>query len=164
MKIAILYVSKSGTTAHMAQVIAQGMTEIEGVEVGLFPLDGIDPDFVAESSCVVLGTPTYVGTLCGEMKDWLDVASRKLSLAGKLGGAFATADYLHGGGDVAVLAILNHLLVKGMLVYSGGGAWGKPYIHYGPVALKEQTAAAEAVFLVYGQRMAKKAMELFGNA
>ena len=164
MKIAIVYFSKSGTTAHMAEVIAQGMTEVPGVEVGIYPLDQIDSAFLAESSCVVFGTPTYMGTLCAEMKTWLDASGRKMDLSGKLGGAFATADYLHGGGDVAILAILNHLLVKGMLVYSGGGSWGRPFIHYGPVALKEQAAEAEPAFFAYGQRMAKKTMELFGNA
>jgi NAD(P)H dehydrogenase (quinone) len=163
MKTAVLYVSKSGTTRRMAEVIAQGLESVAGMEAGLFPVDAVDPDFLAESGCVIFGTPTYMGTLCAEMKDWLDVSGRKTDLSGKLGGAFATADYLHGGGDVAILAILGHLMVKGMLVYSGGGSWGKPYIHYGPVALKEHAAEVEPVFYAYGQRMAKKTMELFGN-
>ena len=50
---------------------------------------------------------------------------------------FATADYPQGGADTAILTIINHLMVKGMLVYSGGSALGQPFIHLGAVALKE---------------------------
>ena len=52
------------------------------------------------------------------MKVWLEGPARKCGLAGKIGGAFATADYLHGGGDLAVQEILKHLMVLGMLAVS----------------------------------------------
>ena len=77
------------------------------------------------------------------------------------GAVFATADFAQGGADVAIQSVLGHMLVKGMLVYSGGGAWGLPYIHLGAVALKENFEASKPMFRTFGERVAQKAKELF---
>ena len=94
--------------------------------------------------------------------------SADVKLAGKLGGAFSTQQYTHGGGDLVNQAILTFELVKGMLRYSGGGAWGKPNIHVGPVAVnanKEEHNGMEHYkdyfTYLFGQRFAGKAAELF---
>ena len=55
--------------------------------------------------------------MSGEVKLWFEKAARQYGLAGKLGGAFATADYVHGGGEIAIQAILEHMLVYGMVTY-----------------------------------------------
>ncbi len=82
-------------------------------------------------------------------------------LAGKLGGAFATADYIHGGADIAIQAILAHFMVLGMLAFSGGGSYGKPVIHFGPVAIKAQLDDFRETFTLYGQRLGRKTADLF---
>ena len=162
MKLSVLYFSRSGHTRDMAEEIVSGMNTVEGAQARAFPLDAVDADFLRESSCVVLGTPSYLACMAGPVKTWLDTESGKYGLAGKLGGAFATADYVHGGGDMAVQGILTHFMVRGMLVYSGGGSWGKPYIHLGPVAISDDLAKYASTFRAYGTRMASKALELFG--
>lgn len=162
MKMTVLYHSQSGTTQQMAQVIAEGMETVEGVEAKTFPLDGIDEAWTKESQCVVLGTPIYLATMSGAVKNWLDTESRKYALAGKVGGAFATADYLHGGAEIGIQSVLSHLMVMGMLTYSGGGSFGKPVIHLGPVALKGKLDESRETFHLYGQRMATKTKEIFG--
>lgn len=160
MKMTVAYYSKTGTTRQMAQVISEGMMLVEGVEAKTFPLEEIDEAWAKESKCIVLGTPIYMADMCGAMKNWLEGPCKKYALAGKLGGAFATADYLHGGGELGIQSLLVHMLVHGMLVYSGGGSCGKPVIHLGPVALKDDLEASKEVFRLYGQRMAAKAAEL----
>ncbi|NCE65815.1 flavodoxin [Pseudoflavonifractor sp. 524-17] len=162
MKLSVLYYSKSGNTKRMARAIGAGAQSVEGVEVGVFPLERVDQEFVKESACVLLGTPAYLASMAGTVKNWLEIQARSCSLAGKLGGAFATADYVHGGGDMAVQGILTHFMVLGMVVYSGGGSWGKPYIHLGPVAISEELERYRPIFTAYGERMAKKSKELFG--
>lgn len=162
MKLTVLYDSKSGNTKEMAAYVAEGMRCVEGADARCWPVDSPDMEFLKESRCVVLGTPTYLAGMSGTMKAWLEGAARKCGLAGKIGGAFATADYLHGGGDLAVQELLKHLMVHGMLVFSGGGSYGKPVIHLGPVALKEHLEESAPTFRLYGERMAKKAIELFG--
>lgn len=162
MKLSVLYYSRSGNTRSMAERIAEGMRKVPGVEAGVFALDAVDEAFVKESWCVVLGTPTYLASMAAAVKTWLDESARKYELAGKVGGAFATQDYPHGGADLAVQSILSHLLVMGMLVFSGGGSMGKPVIHLGPVALKDGLESYGDTFVIYGERMAKKTVELFG--
>ncbi|MDL2263105.1 hypothetical protein LJC31_00475 [Synergistaceae bacterium OttesenSCG-928-I11] len=162
MKMTVLYYSKSGNTKKMAGVIADAMSSVDGVEARAFPLDDVDETFVAESRCVVLGTPIYLASMAGAVKSWLDGPAMKLGLGGKIGGAFATANFLHGGAEIGIQSILSHMMVLGMLAYSGGGAFGPPPIHLGPVALGSELEKSEETFKLYGERMAKKTKELFG--
>lgn len=60
--------------------------------------------------------------------------------------------------------MLGMLLVKGMIVYSGGSAHGQPFIHHGPVALDavgNHYEESKQMFEIFGQRFAEKAKELF---
>ena len=135
MKFAIIYYSKTGHTREMAEVIARGLAAAGG-ETRFFSVEeAMDADYIDQCAGVIFGTPTYLANTCWQMKQWFDEGSRGIKLAGKLGGVFATAHYAQGGADVAIMTLLPHMLVKGMLVYSGGAAHGKPYIHLGPVAL-----------------------------
>lgn len=163
MKAIVLYESKTGHTQKMAEVIAKGMEKVEGVEAKTCAIEAVDLTWARESKCIVLGSPTYYANVSGAVKAFLEGCFRECAPVGKLGGAFATADYVHGGGDLGVTLILEHMLVYGMLVYSGGGAHGKPVVHLGPVAWSAHLEEFEEVFSLYGERMAKKALELFGK-
>ena len=158
--ISIIYYSKTGKTLDMAKEIEKGMKCIENIEVGIFEVDNIDYDFINESRAVIFGTPTYYANTCWQIKKWFD-ESWQFNLAGKIGGAFATANFQQGGADSAILTIINHLMVKGMLVYSGGSALGDPYIHLGPVALRDTFEESREMFRVFGKRIAEKCIELF---
>ena len=161
MKMTVLYFSKSGNTKRMADTIADGMNSVDGIEARAISIEEVDEDFVKESRCVVLGTPIYLASMAGAVKSFLDGPAMKLQLAGKIGGAFATANFLHGGGEIGIQSILSHMLVLGMLPFSGGGSFGQPVIHLGPVALAGKLEESEETFKLYGERMAKKTSELF---
>ncbi len=157
MKISIIYFSSTGKTKEMADVIADGMRSVQDTEVKAFPVDGIDYNFIAESSAVVFGTPTYYANTCWQLKKWFDESWQyNLNLEGKLGAVFVTADYAQGGADVAAQTIISHMLVKGMLAYSGGSALGQPYIHLGAIALKENFEKSKEMFRIFGKRIAEK--------
>lgn len=113
-----------------------------------------------ESDALIVGTPTYNGYLTARMKAWLESAPVKLNVAGKLGGAYATAAFIHGGGDLAIQCILTHLMVDGMMVYSSGQAKGMPVIHLGPVAIGPDLDSFAELFRIYGKRMAEQAMQI----
>ena len=162
MKISIVYYSKTGKTKTMAEETAKGMRDVAGVEVQLFDLDHIDMDFFNESKAVVFGTPTYYANNCWQIKKWFDEGSA-YNLEGKLGAAFATANVQQGGGSVAITTLIQHMMVKGMLVYSGGTANGQPFIHLGAVGLRDTFEQDKAMFQVFGQRIAAKTVELFGK-
>ncbi|MCC8061405.1 MAG: flavodoxin domain-containing protein [Clostridiales bacterium] len=167
MKMSVIYYSATGNTGRMAEVIADGMNLVSGAEARAFSIDAVDEDFVRESKCIVMGCPTYAADTPAAFHTWLEQRAGKLALPGKLGGAFSTAQYIHGGDEFVIRAILDHMMVMGMLTYSGGGSKGKPVIHLGPVAIAtagntEALKPFEETFQLYGQRMADKAVELFG--
>lgn len=162
MRCSIIYYSKTGHTAEMAREIEAGIKqEVPDMEVGLFTVDDADPEFVNSSQAVLFGTPTYLANTCWQMKKWFDESTPKFQLGGKIGAAFATAHYAQGGADTAILTLINHMMVKGMLVYSGGAALGQPYIHLGALAIDDNYEQSRALFRIFGQRIAAKVQELF---
>ena len=156
MRLAIVYDTKTGNTAKMAEYLIEGFTAVDGAEAKAFPITAVDEEYVKESDALIVGTPTYNGYLTARMKAWLESTPAKLNVAGKLGGAYATAAFIHGGGDLAIQCILTHLLVDGMMVYSSGQAKGMPVMHLGPVAIAPDLDAFADLFRIYGKRMAEQ--------
>ncbi len=169
MKLAVIYDSVTGNTKQAAEWIAEGMSGVPGAEARTFPIDAVDAAFAAEAAGVVIGCPAYMASMTPNMRAWLMQAA-KLGLAGKLGGAFATEQYTHGGGEMVIQSILTNQLCFGMLCYSGGAAMGKPCIHMGPIAVNANVEAHNGLehyretFRIYGERFAGKAAELFEKA
>ena len=164
MKITIMYMSSSGNTEKSAEFIRDGILQVGDIDVKLMNIiseDNLDVDFIKESAAVIFGTPTYVASMCWQLKKWFDTTLSDL-LAGKLGGAFATALYIQGGADIAITSVLQHLLVKGMVIYSSGAGCGAPFIHLGPVAMANELDKSKDLFTIFGTRFAEKAMELYG--
>lgn len=160
MQLSVIYKSATGNTKAMAEAIVDGMNSVDGVTARAFSIDAVDKSFVKESIGVVFGTPVYGGGPSAEFYSWLEKDTRDLNLAGKLGGAFATEQYIHGGATNTIIDILRRLLVEGMMVYSSGHAFGKPYIHYGPVEVSPDTEAFTELFKTYGKRFAEQAEKI----
>lgn len=167
MKISIVFYSETGNTAAVAGFVAKGAETVEDTEVRLFNLrepDAPDKAYLADSAAVIFGTPTYCGNMCWQMKKWFDTAW-DVNLGGKLGSVFATENSPNGGGaELAIMAVVNHLLVKGMLVYSSGAERGRPFIHIGPTVVRDQISEKEEICGIFGRRIAQKAHELFADA
>ncbi len=167
MKLAVIYDSKSGNTKQAGEWITEGMHSIKDDEAKSFPIDSVDEAFVKESAGVVIGSPSYAALMTPDLHSWLLSSGGKLDLAGKMGGAFSTEQYTHGGGETVIQAILTMEMVNGMLCYSGGGANGSPVIHLGPVGVNNNTEKHNGMehykdnFIIYGSRFAAKATEIF---
>lgn len=158
MKIAVIYDSRTGNTSAMGEAIVEGMNGLGGVEARAFDFREIDETFTAECSAFVFGSPTYLAGPTAEFYTFLEQKARGLGLAGKLGGVFATQQYVHGGADLTMMRIIEHLLVLGMMVYSGGASKGKPVIHIGPVEVSPDKDAYVELFRTYGARFAEQAL------
>ena len=154
MNIAVIYDSKTNNTAKCAGWIAEGAGKVEGVDARTFSIGETDVEWVRGCDAVIVGSPTYMAEMTADMHTWLEREAPKLNLAGKLGGAFATEQYVHGGGERAISSILTFMMVYGMMVYSGGGSKGRPVIHLGPVGMSTAIDEYRTLFEVYGQRMA----------
>ena len=160
MKAAIIFDSRTGHTATAAEYIASGIMDAGDIEAECFNIDAVDEDFAKEADMVIFGSPTYMASITGKMKLWLEQNGGKLNLAGKLGGAFATEQYIHGGAETVLQILLTHELVFGMLAYSGGSSCGKPVIHLGPVGMRQNMEDFEELFKTYGHRMAEQLRKL----
>ena len=165
MKLSIVYHSETGNTLAMAELVAQGARNVEGVEVKLMTVDGPAVDYLSASKAVVFGSPTYEGTCSWQLKRFLD--SCPAPLGGKLAGVFVSQNWPGGGGgSFAEMSIIAGALVHGMIVYSGGIAEGEPFLHFGAVAQK--SPAGNELYtrrcIKLGENIARKTVELFGSA
>ena len=155
------YDSRTHNTEKAAAFIAEEIERVGGIDVKCANIDNVD--FAGQSQMVIFGSPTYAASVTGKMKNWLEGNAGKLNLAGKLGGAFATEQYIHGGAENAIKEMLVFMLVAGMMVYSGGASCGKPVIHLGPVGMSQNIEDFKELFVTYGERMGKRLVELQGS-
>ncbi|QEP43919.1 FprA family A-type flavoprotein [Ectothiorhodospiraceae bacterium BW-2] len=91
--VIIFYMSSYGNTARMAESISSGASDIEGVRVSLYDLEGgeTDPfvDLIEEADALLFGSPTINGDAVKPVWDLLSSLA-VVNLKGKLGGAFGS--------------------------------------------------------------------------
>ena len=161
MKISVIYHSETGNTKRIAEAVAEGARLGGEVDVKSMSVDEIDQTFAEGSKAIIMGCPTHRGALSWQMKKWIE--TNKLKFAGKIGSVFATEGYIGGGADFAEMEMIAHLLVMGMLVYSGGTSFGQPFIHYGAIAIRGGDDSQRERARIFGERIARKTLELFGS-
>ncbi len=167
MKAAVIFDSKTGNTKMAAEWIVEGMKNVDGVDARAFSVHSVDEEFVKEAKGIVAGSPSYAAQMTPDMHNFLLMSGGKLGFAGKLGGAFATEQYTHGGGTLVLQSILTIEMVMGMLCYSGGGGCGNPFIHLGPVGVNDNIEKHNGMekyqdyFETFGRRFAEKMLEIF---
>ena len=160
MKAAIVYDSRTHTTEKAAGFITEGLKSVDDIEARCFNIDEADFEYIQQSHLVIFGSPTYMASVTAKMKSWLESNAGKLKLAGKLGGAYATEQYIHGGAENAIQEMLVFMMVMGMMTYSGGSACGKPVIHLGPVGMSQDIESFKELFVTYGQRMGEQLLKI----
>ena len=75
------------------------------------------------ADAILFGTPCYFGAMATELKAYFDQLGpqwKKGSLAGKVGGAFATASWPHGGTEVVTLSLYAPMAHLGMVIVPTG--------------------------------------------
>ena len=157
MKAAIVFDSRTHTTEKAATFIAEGLKSVDDIEARCFNIDEADFEYIQQSQLVIFGSPTYMASVTAKMKSWLESNAGKLKLAGKLGGAYATEQYIHGGAENAIQEILTFMMVMGMMTYS---SCGKPVIHLGPVGMSQDIESFKDLFVTYGQRMGEQLLKI----
>lgn len=129
-KVLIVYYSRSGHTEAMAKLVAEGV-ESEGVEVECKKVADTSVDDLLAVDGIILGSPTYYGTMAAEIKRLLDDSVKYHGkLDGKVGAAFSSAGGRGGGNETTIMDMLRALMIHGMIVQ--GDPKGD---HYGPVAV-----------------------------
>ena len=153
--VLVAYYSRSGNTEAMARHVATG-AKSAGATVEVKQVSDVSMEDLLAADAVVLGSPTYYGTMAAGVKDLLD-RSVELhgQLEGKVGGAFASAGGVGGGQQTTIVAILQALLVHGMVLQ--GDPSGD---HYGPVAVGKPDDRSAEQCRRWGERLAALAQRL----
>jgi NAD(P)H dehydrogenase (quinone) len=137
-EILVLYYSRNGATRRLAELIAQGIESVPGVEARLrcvapvstvceatqpaVPAEGAPYAELADleqCAALALGSPTRFGNMAAPLKYFLD-STGPLWLAGALAGkpacVFTSTGSMHGGQEATLLSMMLPLLHHGMLL------------------------------------------------
>ncbi len=148
----VIYYSRTGNTKKMAESIAEGIKK-EGMDAALKDVKDVKPDELLKYDAIVIGSPTYYGTMSAQIKALFDESVKfHGKLEGKIGAAFASSANVAGGNETTVLGILAAMLIHGMVIQ--GDPQGD---HYGPVAIGAPDARATKECIRMGSRVAKLA-------
>lgn len=157
-KLLVAYHSRGGNTKKMAELVGEGASSVDGVALTLKPVSDVTPEELLDYDGIVIGSPTYYGLPAATIKKLIDdsVAFHG-QLEGKVGGAFSSSANIGGGNETTILAILQALLIHGMVIQ--GTSAGD---HYGPVAVGAPDRRATDQCRAYGKRVATLAKKLHG--
>ncbi len=120
-------------------------------------VEDVNPDELLDVDGLVIGSPTYFGTMAAEIKKFLDDSIKHHGkLDGKVGAAFASASAM--GQETTVISILEALLIHGMIVQ--GDTRGH---HYGVISLGKPSEQDVQRCKRFGQRFAKLVKQISGK-
>jgi len=88
-KVIVVYESKYGNTKLVAETIAEGMREVEGIEIVVSEVKEVDLSKIRDYDGILVGSPNHIGGPTGGVKKSIDKLG-KLPLEGKLFAAFDT--------------------------------------------------------------------------
>lgn len=138
MSILVLYYSRTGAVAAMADEVARGVTAVRDGDARVRTVPPVSPDTeataeaipetgapyatredLAECSGLALGSPTRFGNMAAPLKHFLDSTGSEWAsgtLVGKPAGVFTSTGSLHGGQETTLLSMMLPLLHHGMLL------------------------------------------------
>lgn len=138
MAILVLYYSRHGSTAALAQQVARGVNSVVGAsasvrtvppvaaqtEAASPPVPESGPPYATHAELqdcdgLIIGSPTRFGNMSAPLKYFLDgTGGAWLSghLVGKPAGVFTSTSSLHGGQETTLMSMALPLLHHGMLL------------------------------------------------
>jgi len=143
MRLSVIFHSMYGHIFQLAQAVAEGASQVEGTEVGLFQVQETLSDDIlekmgavktkkmfahvpvatlenlSEADAIIFGTPTRFGMMSAQMRAFLDSTGglwSKGALIGKVGSVFTSSGTQHGGQESTILSFHVTLLHHGMVI------------------------------------------------
>lgn len=136
--VLVLYFSRHGALADMAQHVARGIEKVAGMHARVRTVPEVSSvaeatapgvpgrgapyvslDDLKECTGLALGSPARFGNMAAPLKNFLDsTSSLWLSggLAGKPAAVFTASSSLHGGQETTLISMMLPLLHHGMLI------------------------------------------------
>ncbi len=136
--ILVLYYSRTGATARLAQQIARGVEMVDGINAKIRTVPTVSPNTEATEPSVpddgapyatldellhckglALGSPTRFGNMAAPMKYFLDGTSSLWmsgALVDKPACVFSSSASMHGGQETTLLSMMLPLMHHGMMI------------------------------------------------
>jgi NAD(P)H dehydrogenase (quinone) len=117
-QVLVAYHSLTGNTKAMGEGVVEGVQRVPGVAATLKPVDEVTKADLESADGIILGCPTYYGTIPGAMKVVIDDWSwrMKVDFTDKVGGAFATGGGQVGGKEFVVVSLVMFMINNRMVV------------------------------------------------
>jgi len=143
-RVLVVFYSMHGNTAKLAKAVAEGVRQVENVEVFLRQVEELVPkeiieanermkqvkkeladipiatnEDLVEADGIIFGTPTRYGNMCAQMKQLIDKTGRLWAegkLINKVAGVFTSTSTLHGGQETTIITSMIPLLHHGMII------------------------------------------------
>ena len=160
MNVLVLYYSKGGNTRQLAEAIAVGIEQVDGVKAVIRHTREVTKDDFVTAAGLIIGSPVYFGTMAAQLKQVLDnfVGVRK-KMENKVAGAFATSGDATGGKETTMMSIIQALLIYGMIIVGDPlSATG----HYGTACVGAPDSDTRENGRRLGRRVAELAKRLHG--
>lgn len=147
--VLVLYYSRFGSVARLAQALAAGVDEVGGIESRLRTVAAVRADHEALASDIpddgplyctlddlagcaglALGSPGRFGNMAASLKYFLEQTTNEWvsgRLIGKPAGVFTSTSTPHGGQEATLLSMMVPLLHHGMLI--SGLPFSEPALH-----------------------------------
>ncbi|MHA1905877.1 MAG: flavodoxin domain-containing protein [Candidatus Thorarchaeota archaeon] len=145
----IVYESVYGNTKKVAEAIAEGIQQVEGVECRVVKTGEIHTDEICDYDAIVIGTPNHNQKPSRNMTKFLERASI-VHVEGKIGAIF---DTYTGGNKAVALKKLKSIVSEKFpgIEFQGDGFSAKVEDRKGPLAENEFEAARD-----FGKRIGRK--------
>ena len=119
-KIAIVYHSQYGHTKLQAEAVFAGAKSVEGVTAVLYTAAEATEkiDELDSADAIILGCPTYMGSMSAGMKSFIEAASKKwftLAWKDKIAGAFTNSSSFSGDKLNTLQGLVINAMQHGMI-------------------------------------------------
>jgi NAD(P)H dehydrogenase (quinone) len=152
MQVLIMYYSRTGNTKRLAEEIAKGVKEVEGIECVVKSTSDITKHDLLAADGIIAGSPVYFGSMASELKEIFDrFVGIRPKMQDKVGAAFATGGELSGGKETTMISIIQAMLIYGMIIVGDPlDATG----HYGTACIDTPDEEAKENAAKLGKRVA----------
>jgi NAD(P)H dehydrogenase (quinone) len=117
MQVLILYYSRTGNTKLLAEEVAKGVREVQGVDCIVKSTSEVTKNDLLAADGIIAGSPNYFGSMASELKEIFDrFVGIRPDMENKIGAAFTTGGDASGGRETTLLSILQAMLIYGMIV------------------------------------------------
>ncbi|RZS97045.1 flavodoxin family protein [Cecembia calidifontis] len=118
--ILITYHTQSGKTQAMAEAVAKGVEEVQGVGYILKPIAEVTEEEILNASAIILGSPVYNANMAPQVQEFINSwPFDGRPLKGKIGAVFVTGGGFSIGEEAVMFSMIRSMMIHGMIIVGG---------------------------------------------